>query len=246
MVREFNTAIVSLSFDDGYRVQYETFYQTLCDYGIKATFYIITNKIGAKGYMSWTQLNDLFKQGNEIGSHTHTHPHLTELTTEELDRELQTSREVLRPFNCATLAYPYGEYDSKVLLSAERYYVAARGYYDLSKKSRDCGFNLGVPEELHRLKVIPTETTFPTQIKPLLELRRSSFETIFKEIIRNASERGVWIILTFHGQNGTSFKLRWIRELSSKFRWTCEYLAGNSQMRILTISEAVKSLLHQS
>lgn len=68
--------------------------------------------------MSWSDLRALAEAGWEIGSHTHTHPHLTSLDDEELDRELRTSRalceeELRRP--CRTLAYPFSAYDRRVM-----------------------------------------------------------------------------------------------------------------------------------
>lgn len=246
MLREPGTALVSLCFDDGYSVQYDTFYQALLDYGLKATFYVITSRIGMKDQLTWSQLNDLFKEGNEIGSHTHTHPHLTELSTEQLDRELRESKELLKPFGCKTMAYPYGEYDSKVMRSAQDHYLAARGYYDLSEKGRDFGFNQSPPGELHRLKVIPTETSLPTHSEPLLKLPISKFRTAVGEMTQGASEKGAWMIFVFHGRNGASFRLRWMRELSSKFRWMCEYLTSIGDVRILPICDAAELFTNSS
>lgn len=131
MLLEAGKAYVSLCFDDGYSIQYNTYYPAMADYEVRATFYLITSRIGTRGSLTWTQLNDLYKKGNEIGSHTPTHPHLTELSTEALERELRRSAELLRPLGGRTLAYPYGEYDSKVIRSAKELYFAARGYYDL-------------------------------------------------------------------------------------------------------------------
>jgi peptidoglycan/xylan/chitin deacetylase (PgdA/CDA1 family) len=76
--------------------------------------------------MSWEQLRTLSDRGWEIGSHTCSHPHLTEVGEEEAAAELSASRaaceEALqRP--CASLAYPFGSYDRKVMALA-----AAAGY----------------------------------------------------------------------------------------------------------------------
>ena len=76
--------------------------------------------------MSWEELRCLARQGWEIGSHTCSHPHLTELGPARLAEELRDSRvaceeEVQQP--CATLAYPFGSYDATVLEA-----VAAAGY----------------------------------------------------------------------------------------------------------------------
>jgi peptidoglycan/xylan/chitin deacetylase (PgdA/CDA1 family) len=76
--------------------------------------------------MSWDQLGQLSEAGWEIGSHTCTHPHLTQVDDGVLRTELEESRATVerrlgRP--CATLAYPYGDYDERVVKAA-----AAAGY----------------------------------------------------------------------------------------------------------------------
>lgn len=67
--------------------------------------------------MVWDELRELAGSGIEVGSHTLSHAHLTQLTDEELARELSESRariedELRRP--CRVLAYPYGEEDGRV------------------------------------------------------------------------------------------------------------------------------------
>lgn len=76
--------------------------------------------------MSWDNLGGLAELGWEIGSHTRTHPHLTQLDSESLALELEGSREDLserlgRPTE--TIAYPYGDVDGRV---AQR--AASAGY----------------------------------------------------------------------------------------------------------------------
>ncbi len=71
--------------------------------------------------MSWEELMSISARGFTIGSHTLSHAHLTGLSDGELDRELRTSRERIedqleRP--CKLLAYPYGEYNSRVRAAA--------------------------------------------------------------------------------------------------------------------------------
>jgi peptidoglycan/xylan/chitin deacetylase (PgdA/CDA1 family) len=67
--------------------------------------------------MTRDQLRELSHRGVEIGSHTRTHPHLQQLSAEELAREVGDSRasleaELGRP--CRFFAYPYGEEDEHV------------------------------------------------------------------------------------------------------------------------------------
>lgn len=76
--------------------------------------------------MDWDALRGLVARSVEVGSHTVSHPHLTELTDAELERELRESRERIgdelgRP--CRYLAYPFGDEDARV-----RAVAASAGY----------------------------------------------------------------------------------------------------------------------
>lgn len=79
--------------------------------------------------MAWPELREWAERGHEIGSHTVTHPHLTQLDDRQLRLELTESRneiedEIGRP--CRYLAYPYGEHDGRVRAAArEAGYSAA-------------------------------------------------------------------------------------------------------------------------
>jgi peptidoglycan/xylan/chitin deacetylase (PgdA/CDA1 family) len=80
--------------------------------------------------MTWSELAELADMGWEIGSHSRSHPHLTELDEETLTAELTGSREdceraLGRP--CHSLAYPYSDEDPRVVEAAGRagYRVAA-------------------------------------------------------------------------------------------------------------------------
>lgn len=71
--------------------------------------------------LTWDELRILAESGVEIGSHTCSHPRLTELSDGELRRELVESRQRLedelgRP--CMYLAYPFGDEDARVRAAA--------------------------------------------------------------------------------------------------------------------------------
>jgi len=73
--------------------------------------------------MSWEELDGLAAQGWEIGSHTCSHPRLTELGEPALEREMRLSRAACeerlgRP--CESIAYPYGDHDVRVVDAARR------------------------------------------------------------------------------------------------------------------------------
>jgi peptidoglycan/xylan/chitin deacetylase (PgdA/CDA1 family) len=71
--------------------------------------------------LTWEQLGGLATDGWEVGSHTQSHPRLTTLDDDTLARELRDSRaecERRLGLACRTIAYPYGDYDSRVAAAA--------------------------------------------------------------------------------------------------------------------------------
>jgi peptidoglycan/xylan/chitin deacetylase (PgdA/CDA1 family) len=67
--------------------------------------------------MSWSELNTLQAQGNDIGSHTIDHPNLTQLTPDQITQEVCGSRQDMINngiANPVSFAYPFGAYNSTV------------------------------------------------------------------------------------------------------------------------------------
>jgi len=198
-------SLISLTFDDGREEQYSKFYPILDEYDLKATFYIVTERINWKGVMRWDELKTLQKDGNEIGSHTHTHPHLTTLSDDELDFEFKKSHDILRPFDCCTLAYPYGEYDERIVDHAKKYFIAARGHHNPNIRSKDPEANLDLNQDRFKLKIYPIEhviqsrTTGALQNYSLFALPFSKFKQTLKELIEYNIKRKAWIIFAVHG-----------------------------------------------
>src|SRR5262245_52841362 len=69
------TTIVTIQFDDGNADQYQAL-AWLNAHTMHATFYVNTSFIGDSSHLSWTQLQNLFAAGNDIGGHTLTHTNL--------------------------------------------------------------------------------------------------------------------------------------------------------------------------
>jgi peptidoglycan/xylan/chitin deacetylase (PgdA/CDA1 family) len=70
--------------------------------------------------LDWDALRGLSERGVEIGSHTVSHPHLPELSDEEIRRELVESRERIEAEigRCRILAYPFGHHDERCRAAA--------------------------------------------------------------------------------------------------------------------------------
>ncbi len=72
--------------------------------------------------LGWDGLRGLAARGWEVGAHTVTHPHLTRVDDAQLARELEESRAVCAAElgGCASIAYPYGDVDARVVRAAAR------------------------------------------------------------------------------------------------------------------------------
>jgi peptidoglycan/xylan/chitin deacetylase (PgdA/CDA1 family) len=87
-----------------------------------ATFFIIAGTVGdtpANHTMSWDEIEEMSKAGMEIGSHTMTHPYLTQLDPDLLAWELKNSKAVLEEHVAGpvdVLAYPFGLYDENTMV----------------------------------------------------------------------------------------------------------------------------------
>lgn len=128
--------VFAVTFDDGYRSALRLAAPLLERLGVPATMFAVVSYADAGRVgdarredveaLSWDELRDLAARGWEIGSHTVSHPRLTGLGPEDLDRELRESKariEAELGAPCPSLAYPYGDHDDRVVAAA-----AAAGY----------------------------------------------------------------------------------------------------------------------
>jgi peptidoglycan/xylan/chitin deacetylase (PgdA/CDA1 family) len=169
-------ARVSLTFDDGFESAYTKALPILDKAGLKGEWYIITKSLGEAGYMTAEQVMALAADGQEVGGHTRTHPHLPTLTLEEQESEIAGGRQDLMALgiNAKSFAYPYGEHNEDTLTA-----VRAAGFS--SARTTDQNLSGRNPYLLQGYSVRP-ETTFE-------EIRHA---------VAQAQSRGSWLILTFH------------------------------------------------
>lgn len=86
---------VVITFDDNQPNQYDVALPILEKYGMTATFYMITNRIGVAGSLTKEQILDMQARGMDIESHTVSHRVLTALPNAEIDREFAESKKAL-------------------------------------------------------------------------------------------------------------------------------------------------------
>jgi peptidoglycan/xylan/chitin deacetylase (PgdA/CDA1 family) len=130
---------VLLSFDDGFRDTYTHAFPLLRAYGFTALVFVLPSLVDRAARFTWSEVAadvirypDVFRSvswrqvelmaeaGLEVGSHTASHPMLTDLSDERLQQELLDSRSRIRARlgRCDCIAYPFGAWDSRVALAA--------------------------------------------------------------------------------------------------------------------------------
>lgn len=133
---------VILSFDDGWKDQFKYAFPILKKYGYRATFFVFTNSIDQKSFFSLEQLREMLAAGMIIGSHTRTHPYLTQIRDRDaLWREISDSKRILEEklgVEVTQFAYPFGAYtDEIVAMTKKAGYHSARGDFFTGVQSSD-------------------------------------------------------------------------------------------------------------
>lgn len=86
---------IVFTFDDGGKSFYNIVAPILEKYGFRGIFFVTTQYIGTKTFLSKDEIIKLHQRGHIIGSHAHTHEHMYSLSNEEVVKEWQTSIEIL-------------------------------------------------------------------------------------------------------------------------------------------------------
>ncbi len=112
---------VVLTFDDGYKSQFDFVLPILKEAGFSATFFVVVNEIGKAGRMDWTMIYELAKGGMDIGSHGMSHTFLTGQSNYAVLNELLASKQVLEKYTRRRVdfvAIPHGFYNKQILTIA--------------------------------------------------------------------------------------------------------------------------------
>ncbi len=125
---------IIISFDDGWSDQFTYAFPILKKYHYTATFFVFTNPIGRRGFVSWSDLREMRDAGMTIGSHSKSHPFLTKITDPAvLWSEIDGSKQTLEKNLGVTVnefAYPFGQYNTDIVALVKKAgYASARGDY---------------------------------------------------------------------------------------------------------------------
>jgi len=149
-----NKKYASITFDDGSKSVYSGGLKVMRNNGVKATVFVVAGLIG--GVNKWdikngeiidemlglSELKEMCEYGIEIGAHTMTHPHLTEISPEEAFNEISLSKKKLEELLGVSVnffAYPYGDYseETEKLVEKAGFYGACITKTGIVKKGAD-------------------------------------------------------------------------------------------------------------
>ena len=118
---------IILSFDDGYADNFDYAFPILKDFNLPAIIFLATRFINqdkfddyyqnARFYpglrfLNWKQIDLMLSHGISFGSHTHSHIDLDNASSEEIEKEIITSKEIIEEKIGKAVhffAYPFGQ-----------------------------------------------------------------------------------------------------------------------------------------
>lgn len=144
---------VVLTFDDGYGDNFDYAWPAMQKFGYTGTFFVISSDAGKDEYMDQLEIKKLADAGNEIGSHTVSHPDLANLSGAKVKTEVEQSKTDLEKMTgqkIISFCYPAGKFSPEVEKA-----VAAAGYKIAVTTVKWQPFSTDKPFEVPRYRVNP-------------------------------------------------------------------------------------------
>lgn len=123
IVEEDTRLPVALTFDDGPSKHTTKLLNLLDEYNIKATFFVIGRNIEGNE----EALIDAYQRGHEIAIHTYNHKDLTTLSLEEVEKEIELTKEKIMELGITPsnlVRPPYGRVSQEILNNIDYPFVA--------------------------------------------------------------------------------------------------------------------------
>lgn len=176
----FKRPLVSLTFDDGWESAYTEVLPLLTWYDYKGTFFLYSDAINWKHYITTDQVREIHHKGHEIGAHSIDHADLATLLPSLVEDQLSKPKKVLEEMIQAPVidfAAPYGSVSPLVLKLIPKYYQSNRS---VDEKTYNTKANFDRYDI--KIKAIRVTTT-PEQVEEWLDF---------------AQKNKLWLVFVYH------------------------------------------------
>lgn len=140
--RAFARNAVVIQFDDGYEDNYTNAFPVLKQYHFEAMVFVVSDKLGQKGFLTWDQAREMDAHGFKVGAHTRNHIYLPDASPAVAQDEIAGSkkrieRELGHPIDY--FAYPSGGFSDEVkgMVEASGYKAAVTTNRGKDRFNRD-------------------------------------------------------------------------------------------------------------
>ena len=120
---------VVITLDDGYEDNYTNAFPILKKLKVKATIFMVGSYINKPEYLKPEQIKEMSDSGFvSIQSHTWNHVNLAKLPVQEIDEELQKSKDAVESITgkpVEVISYPGGFYDQTVIKHVKKFFNLA-------------------------------------------------------------------------------------------------------------------------
>ena len=211
-------ALVTLSYDDGYRNWYDKALPLHSKYNMPGTFNIIGDKLflDEEVYMIPSQVWVAHDLGLEIASHTQSHPFLTEKSVDEIHYEfaesIDTIESILGEGVVSTVAIPYSDYNEEIREIAMQYFDGIRGFGRVTNSPNNYD---------------------PYWLKSYAITNTTEFSDVKKWIDKAVAEKS-WVIIMLHGI--TEYRLEEYETTPEILEQIMKYINGLGKDSILPVN----------
>jgi len=225
--------LLSITFDDASISQHDLGLRAARDYGLVGTIFVVTSFAGkattqsGSWYLGWPKILKFRDAGWEIGSHSHTHPHLTQIGDSEVVAEIDTAKAIITARTGAapvSFAPPFGDFNAgtvkRVLERHSNHVLAWGGNHGRNPMQRVDASQIGRQEVSHK----------DTPAKICGD-------------IAQAARDGVWLVLMFH---------EFVKNTPTKYQYNiadfrrilacAKRMQDQDLIRVVTVADAMRLL----